>query len=151
MRCLSRKSRISSQILASSLSIFSLHPLIIDTWASLPFDSSFCSIDDTILHDARRAPITFLYATERRLRSSTVSSWSDEATRFMFSTISVRWRSKSGVPPDNIETDLHNAQPARRAWRGRQNLHGFQASKWSLVSMYDAYAPRTLRVITYCC
>ena len=40
--------------------------------------------------DARRAPMTFLYATESRFLSSTVSSWSDEATRFMFSTISVK-------------------------------------------------------------
>ena len=32
--------------------------------------------------------MTFLDATDKRLRSSTVSSWSDETTRFMFSTIS---------------------------------------------------------------
>jgi len=42
----------------------------------------------TILQEARRAPITFLYATERRFRSSTDNSWSSEATSFMFSTIS---------------------------------------------------------------
>src|ERR1700712_260473 len=59
------------------------------TWASLPLLSSFCSMEETIRHEARRAPMTFLYATESRLRSSTVSSWSVEATRFMFSTISV--------------------------------------------------------------
>ncbi len=45
-------------------------------------------MDVTILQDARRAPMTFLYATERRFRSSTESSWSADATFFMFSTIS---------------------------------------------------------------
>lgn len=40
------------------------------------------------LHDARREPITFLYATERRLRSSTESSLGCCATAFMWSTIS---------------------------------------------------------------
>jgi hypothetical protein len=46
---------------------------------NLGLDSSFGSIDDMILHDTWRAPITFSYVTERRLHSSTVSSWSDEA------------------------------------------------------------------------
>ena len=47
---------------------------ILLTWSSLPLLSSFCSMLETILQDARRAPITFLYATESRLRSSTLSS-----------------------------------------------------------------------------
>lgn len=53
--------------------------------------SSFCSIEEIILQEARRAPITFLYATERRFLSSTVSSLSEtlrEATFFIASTIS---------------------------------------------------------------
>jgi hypothetical protein len=51
-----------------------LDSLIIDTWASLPLDSSFCSMEDTIRQEARLAPMRFLYATESGLRSSTVSS-----------------------------------------------------------------------------
>jgi hypothetical protein len=35
--------RMSSQIFAHLLSIFSLYPLIMDTWSLLPFDSSNCS------------------------------------------------------------------------------------------------------------
>lgn len=56
--------------------------------------SSFCSIEEIILHDARRAPITFLYATDKRFRSSTVSSTSREATFFMASTISGKKKKK---------------------------------------------------------
>lgn len=52
------------------------------TTVSLP------SMELITLHDARREPITFLYATERRLRSSTESSLGCCATAFMWSTIS---------------------------------------------------------------
>lgn len=57
----------------------------------LTFVSSFCSMEEIIRQDALRAPMTFLYATERRFLSSTVSSLSDtlrEATFFIASTIS---------------------------------------------------------------
>ncbi len=56
---------------------------------SLPLLSSFCSIEDMIRHEALRAPMTFLYPTESRFLSSTVSSTSSFATFFMASTISV--------------------------------------------------------------
>lgn len=79
---------MSSQISVNSFSIFWRYSLMRATWASLPLDSSFCSMDVTIRHDARRAPMTFLYATDSKFRSSTDSSWSDCATIFMFSTIS---------------------------------------------------------------
>ncbi|KNC24668.1 hypothetical protein FF38_13573 [Lucilia cuprina] len=63
--------------------------LIISNFSSAPLFSSFCSIEVIIRHEARRAPITFLYATDKRLRSSTVNSTSIEATFFMASTISL--------------------------------------------------------------
>lgn len=62
--------------------------LIISSLSSAPLFSSFCSILLMILHDARRAPITFLYATLSKFLSSTVSSTSKEATFFIASTIS---------------------------------------------------------------
>jgi hypothetical protein len=46
--------------------------------------------------------MTFLYATDSKLRSSTVSSWSDEATRFMFSTISREWRNRN-LRPNGVD------------------------------------------------
>uniref|UniRef100_J3N8X4 Uncharacterized protein n=1 Tax=Oryza brachyantha TaxID=4533 RepID=J3N8X4_ORYBR len=67
---------------------------MVAAWASFPRPSSFCSIDEMIRHDARRAPMTFLYATDSRFRSSTVSSSpppappAERATRSMNSTIS---------------------------------------------------------------
>nr|POE83736.1 hypothetical protein CFP56_06061 [Quercus suber] len=51
-----------------------LEDSVMDTWSSLPRLSSFCPIEEMMRHDARLAPILFLYATERRFRSSTVSS-----------------------------------------------------------------------------
>ena len=62
--------------------------LIFVTWPSLPLVSSFCSMEETMRQDARRAPMTFLYATDNKLRSSTVSSTSSRATCFIDSTIS---------------------------------------------------------------
>ncbi|MPC08371.1 hypothetical protein E2C01_000957 [Portunus trituberculatus] len=62
------------------------------SFSSPPLFSSFCSMEEMMRHDARRAPITFLYATESRFLSSTVSSTSMEATSFMASTISVHGR-----------------------------------------------------------
>jgi hypothetical protein len=59
-------------------------------WAVLPLASSLPSIDETILHEARRAPMTFLYATERRLRSSIESSELSEAIDFICETICAR-------------------------------------------------------------
>ncbi|KAF9663021.1 hypothetical protein SADUNF_Sadunf18G0114900 [Salix dunnii] len=47
---------------------------ITDTWSSATRLSSFSLIEEIILHEARLAPITFLYAAERRFRSSMVSS-----------------------------------------------------------------------------
>jgi hypothetical protein len=46
-------------------------------------------MEDMIRHEALRAPMTFLYPTESRFLSSTVSSTSSFATFFMASTISV--------------------------------------------------------------
>ena len=54
--------------------------------------SSLPSMDETILHDARRAPMTFLYATERRLRSSIESSELSDAMLFIWLTICERMR-----------------------------------------------------------
>jgi hypothetical protein len=45
----------------------------------------------TILHEVQQAPITFLDVTESKLHSSMVSFWSEEAARFVFSTISAVW------------------------------------------------------------
>jgi len=36
--------------------------LILETWLELPLDSSFCSMEEMMRHDARRAPMTFLRA-----------------------------------------------------------------------------------------
>lgn len=58
------------------------------TLASFSLLFSFCSMLEMMRHDARRAPTTFLYATESRLRSSTVSSTLSCATFFMAATIS---------------------------------------------------------------
>ena len=93
-----------------------------------PFDSSFYSMEEMNLHKARHAPIRFLYATESKLRSSTVSSWSEEATRFMFSTISAEVIRPCQWARQVDGTNLHIAQPAQRAWRGRQSLHEFETS-----------------------
>ncbi|WVZ04941.1 hypothetical protein V8G54_018287 [Vigna mungo] len=85
MRLHSRRFKIPSQILLSSVSIFPLYSFIIATWSSLPLLSSFCSMEDIILHEALLAPITFLYATERRFLSSTVNS----STSTVFATFSM--------------------------------------------------------------
>ncbi|KAL4612116.1 hypothetical protein ACB092_08G175400 [Castanea dentata] len=56
--------------------------------------SSFYSIEEMMRQEARLAPITFLYATERRFRSSTMSSLLSTTTETfsMNSTISsYRW------------------------------------------------------------
>lgn len=72
---------------ASSFSIFSRYALMALAWVVLPLASSLPSMDETILHDARRAPMTFLYATERRLRSSIESSELSDAMDFICETI----------------------------------------------------------------
>lgn len=66
---------------------------IIFNLSSPPLFSSFCSMLLIILQEALLAPITFLYATERRFLSSTVNSTSIPATFFIDSTISRRKRS----------------------------------------------------------
>jgi hypothetical protein len=38
------------------------YSLILATWDSFPLASSFCSIDEMILHEARRAPMTWMNA-----------------------------------------------------------------------------------------
>lgn len=123
---------MSSQISVSSASIFCRYSLMRATWPELPFDSSFCSMEVTILQEARRAPMTFLYATDRRFRSSTVRSQSSLATIFMFSTISVAGAAASArahTPKRGLGCRqpargpyLRTAQPARRAWPGKQHL-----------------------------
>ena len=65
---------------SSSFSTPERYSRIFFTRSSLPFDSSFCSIEEMIRHDERRPPITCLNATERRLRSSMESSWPRPAT-----------------------------------------------------------------------
>lgn len=71
------------------LTVF-LYSRIIFSLSSPPLFSSFCSRLLIILQEALLAPITFLYATERRFLSSTVSSTSILATFFIDSTISER-------------------------------------------------------------
>jgi len=88
IRCSSITVMISLQILDNSDSTFCLYSFIRFTLTSFPFASSFCSIDERILHEALRAPTTFLYPTDRRFRSSTVSSTLSFATFFIASTIS---------------------------------------------------------------
>nr|GLL26210.1 40S ribosomal protein S6 [Ipomoea trifida] len=66
MRVESRRLRMPLQIDVSSASILDLYSLIDATWSSLPRLSSFCSMEEMMRHEARRAPITFLYATESR-------------------------------------------------------------------------------------
>lgn len=90
MRCSSMTIMMSLQILESSDSILCMYSLIRSTFRSFPLASSFCSIDDRILHDALRAPTTFLYPTDSRFRSSTVSSTPSFATFFIASTISAK-------------------------------------------------------------
>jgi hypothetical protein len=51
-----------------------------------------CSMEEMTLQEARLDPITFLYATDSRLRSSTESSCCCWATAFMWSTISSNLR-----------------------------------------------------------
>ncbi|KAJ0600054.1 hypothetical protein HanIR_Chr03g0112201 [Helianthus annuus] len=58
----SRSFKIPSQIDDNSDSILDLYSRIVDTCPSLPLLSSFCTIDDIILHEA--LPITFsMYST----------------------------------------------------------------------------------------
>ena len=79
---------MSVQMLLSSCSTLLLYPWISAVFAPSSFCASFCSIEPMIRSDARRAPTTFLYATERRLRSSSESTSRPSATVFMYSTIS---------------------------------------------------------------
>ncbi|CAL9061602.1 unnamed protein product [Musa banksii] len=88
MRCSSINVMMSLQMPESSASTFCLYSFIFLTCCSFPLASSFCSIEERILHEALPAPITFLYPTDSRFRSSTVSSTSRFATFFMASTIS---------------------------------------------------------------
>ena len=72
----------------SSSSTFCLYA-VTSFWWSPPFSFSFALIEPMMRSDARRAPTTFLYATERRLRSSRLRSLpAPVATSFMYSTIS---------------------------------------------------------------
>jgi hypothetical protein len=47
---------------------------MVETCLSEPLDSSFCSMEEMMRQEARRVPTTFLYATDKRFRSSTVNS-----------------------------------------------------------------------------
>eukprot|EP00900_Chrysochromulina_parva_P010996 jgi/Chrpa1/19899/Chrysochromulina_OHIO_Genome00023803-RA len=79
---------MSLQILLSSSSTLASYE---DTSPVLPppFSTSLLLMEPIMRSEARRAPTTFLYATESRLRSSSERSadaaW---ATFFMYSTIS---------------------------------------------------------------
>ena len=53
---------------------------------------------------------------------------------------------------------LHSAQPAQRAWRGRQSLHGFQASETTskgdrrrVDNASDTYVEKGVVVKWWCC
>lgn len=108
----------------NSFSTFSRYTLILATWDSFPLDSSFCSIEEMILHDARRAPITlepvsartrpgrpyFLYDTESRLRSSTVSSTPS------WGRVSARTRRRGGTDLGDV---LHAARVSSACAGGR--------------------------------
>ena len=77
-------SKMSLQMSSSSVSILRLY-----VWINVSLSASpFCSMDEITRHDARREPMTFLYATDSKLRSSTVNSCGCCATAFMWSTIS---------------------------------------------------------------
>ena len=73
--------RMEPQMPLSSSSTLTLYPLMRSAFSTFPFDSSFCSMLEMILQLARLAPMTFLYATLSRLRSSTVSSCSGITSR----------------------------------------------------------------------
>ena len=82
---------MSLQIELSSCSTFALYPPITSAFVFSGFDFSFASIEPMMRSEARRAPTTFLYATESRLRSSRERSseaGDAVATAFMYSTIS---------------------------------------------------------------
>ena len=82
---------MSLQIELSSCSTFALYPPITSAFVFSGFDRSFASIEPMMRSEARRAPTTFLYATESRLRSSRERSseaGDAVATAFMYSTIS---------------------------------------------------------------
>ena len=74
MRWLSSVSSTSSQMPLSSSSTFWRYDAMASACVSSPLPLSFCSMLDRMRHEARRAPITFLYPTDSRLRSSTLSS-----------------------------------------------------------------------------
>lgn len=73
---------------SSKFHTFSRYCTMAPACAIFSLDFSFASIADKIRHDARRAPMTFLYATLNRFRSSTDSSMPSAATFFIASTIS---------------------------------------------------------------
>ena len=82
---------MSLQIELSSCSTFALYPPITSAFVFSGFDFSFASIEPMMRSEARRAPTTFLYATDSRLRSSRERSseaGDAVATAFMYSTIS---------------------------------------------------------------
>ena len=64
--------KTSWQISLSSFSILTRYSLASTDLRS--FDSCLFSMDETMRHDERRAPTTFLYATESRLRSCVYES-----------------------------------------------------------------------------
>jgi hypothetical protein len=73
---------------------------VIETWAVLPFDSSFSSIGGTILHDTQCALITFWNVTKTRLHSLIVSSWLDEDDGYNpQGTKDQLWQSIIGICP----------------------------------------------------
>jgi len=79
---------MSLQILLSSSRTLASY-VVTSAVLSPPFSISLLLMEPMMRSEARRAPTTFLYATERRLRSSSERSldaaW---ATFFMYSTIS---------------------------------------------------------------
>ena len=119
IRCSSITVIISLQISDSSDSTFCLYSLIRFAFCSFPLTSSFCSIDDRILQEALRAPITFLYPTESKFRSSTVKSTSSFATFFIASTISAQnFRKKSEIQLESETLAL--AKLKQQIWKAKE-------------------------------
>ena len=70
MRCSSRIAKISWQMSSSSFSTFTRYVAMDAPFASPRCERSLSSMEDKMRQDARRAPITFLYPTDNKLRSS---------------------------------------------------------------------------------
>lgn len=73
----------SRRVCRYPLTLLSRYQYVVFGNSDVDLSLPFCSMEEIMRQEARRVPTTFLYATERRFRSSTVNSPPNLATSFM--------------------------------------------------------------------